>query len=96
MIDNSLWEWMLQWAEFSPTLGVMEVEFPPDLEARLAQSAAQQGRSPDELVRHVMARYVDEESHFIEAVRRGEEALQRGESLTQEQVGQRLERYLRR
>ena len=37
----------------------------------------------------------DEESRFIEAVRRGEEALQRGEYLTHEQVGERLERFLR-
>ena len=87
---------VLQSPQFSPTLSDMEVAFSPDLEAKLARSAAQQGRSPDELVRHVMARYVDQESHLVEAVRRGEDALQRGDYLTQEQVGQRLERYLRR
>jgi predicted transcriptional regulator len=73
----------------------MEVLFTPELEAKLAQSAAQQGRNPDELVRHVVARYFDEESRFIDAVHRGESALLRGESLTHEQVGQRLERFLR-
>jgi predicted transcriptional regulator len=72
----------------------MEVHFTPDQEAKLAQSAAQQGRDPDELVQQVVARYFDEESRFVDAVRRGEEALQRGEYLTQEQVGQRLERFL--
>jgi len=72
----------------------MEVHFTPEQEARLAQSAAQQGRNPDELVRQVVARYFDEESRFFDAVRRGEEALQRGEYLTHEQVGQRLERFL--
>ena len=71
----------------------MEVHFTPELEAKLAQSAAQQGRNPDELVRQVVARYFDEESRFVNAVRRGEEALQRGEYLTHEQVGQRLERF---
>jgi predicted transcriptional regulator len=71
----------------------MEVHFTPEQEARLAQSAAQQGRNPDELVRQVVARYFDEESRFVDAVRRGEEALQRGEYLTHEQVGQRLERF---
>jgi predicted transcriptional regulator len=72
----------------------MEVHFTPEQEAKLAQTAAEQGRNPDELVRQVLARYFDEESRFIDAVRRGEEALQRGESLSHEQVGQRLERFL--
>ena len=73
----------------------MEVHFTPGQEARLAQSAAQQGRKPDELVQQVVARYFDEESRFVDAVKRGEEALDRSEYLTHEQVGQRLERFLR-
>ena len=73
----------------------MEVHFTPELEAKLTQSAAQQGRNPDELVQEVVSRYVDEERRFIEAVNRGEEALQRGDYLTHEQVGQRLKRFLR-
>jgi len=73
----------------------MEVNFAPEIEEKLAQSAAQQGRNPDELVQEVVARHFDEESRFIEEVSRGEAALQRGEYLTHEQVGQRLERFLR-
>lgn len=73
----------------------MEVHFTPELEAKLTQSAAQQGRNPDELVQEVLSRYFDEESRFLEAVTRGEEALQRGECLTHKEVGQRLERFLR-
>ena len=72
----------------------MEVHFPPELEARLTHSAAQQGRNPDELVREVVSRYFDEEARFVEAVKLGEDALQRGDHLTHEQVGQRLERFL--
>jgi predicted transcriptional regulator len=72
----------------------MEVHFTPELEAKLAQSAAQQGRSSDELVRQVVSRYFDEEGRFVDAVKRGEEALLNGEFLTHEQVGQRLERFL--
>jgi predicted transcriptional regulator len=84
----------LQRAKFSRTLSHMEVHFTPELEAKLAQSAARHGRNPDELVRQVVARYFDEESRFTDAVRRGEEALQRGEYLTHEQVRERLERFL--
>ena len=84
----------LQRTGFSRTLSLMEVHFTPEQEARLAQSAAQQGRNPDELVRQVVSRYFDEESRFVDAVKRGEEALLRGDYLTHEQVGQRLERFL--
>jgi predicted transcriptional regulator len=72
----------------------MEVHFTPEQEARLVESAAQQGRRHDELVRQVVARYFDEESRFADAVRRGEEALERGDYLTHDEVGRRLERFL--
>jgi predicted transcriptional regulator len=72
----------------------MEVHFPPELEAKLTRSAARQGRDPEELVQDVVSRYFEEEVRFVEAVKRGEEALQRGEYLTHEQVGQRLQRFL--
>ena len=43
------------------------------------ESATQQGRNPEELVQEVVAQYFDEESRFIQAVNRGQEALRRGE-----------------
>jgi predicted transcriptional regulator len=70
----------------------MEVLFTPEIEAKLARSAAEQGRNPDELVQQVVARYFDEENRFIVAVNRGEKALLHGEYLTHEQMGQRLAR----
>jgi len=73
----------------------MEVHFAPEIEEKLAQSAAQQGRNPDELVQEVVARHFDEERRLIEAVNRGEAALEQGEYLTHDRVGQRLERFLR-
>jgi len=72
----------------------MEIHFPPDLEAKLTSSAAKQGRNPDEFLQDVVARYLAEEDLFVEAVTRGEVALQRGDYLTHEQVGQRLKRFL--
>ncbi len=73
----------------------MEVRVTGELEAKLAHTAAQQGRQPDDLVQDVLTRYFEEEARFAEAVKRGEEALQRGESLTHQQVGRRLQRFLR-
>ena len=72
----------------------MEVHFNPDLQAKLTQRATQQGRNLDETVQDVVARYFEEEDRFIEAVKRGEAALDRGEFLTHEQVGDRLRRFL--
>ena len=72
----------------------MEVHFPPDVQARLAERAAQQGRKLDETVRDVVARYFEEEDRFVEAVKRGEAALEQGDFLTHEQVGDRLRRFL--
>jgi predicted transcriptional regulator len=73
----------------------MEVHVKGKLEAKLASSAALHGCSPDQLVEDALTRYFEEEARFVEAVKRGEEAFQRGEYLTHEQVGQRLQRFLR-
>jgi predicted transcriptional regulator len=67
---------------------------PPDLQARLAQRATQEGRDLDETVQDVVTRYFEEEDRFVEAVRRGEAALERGKFFTHEQVGERLRRFL--
>jgi predicted transcriptional regulator len=73
-----------------PYLEGMEVHFNSDLQIRLTQRATQQGRDLDETVQEVVARYFEEEDRFVEAVKRGEAALERGEFLTHEQVGERL------
>jgi predicted transcriptional regulator len=46
------------------------------------------------LVQDALTRYFEEEARFVGAVKRGEEALARGEYLTHEQVSQRLQRVL--
>jgi predicted transcriptional regulator len=71
------------------------VHFTPELEAKLANTAAQRRRTPDELVQEMVARQFDEDARFIAAVERGEAALRRGDYLSHQQVGQRLERFLR-
>jgi len=65
----------------------MEVQFAPDVHAKLTQRATQQGRNPVEVVQDVVARYFEEEARFVEAVKRGE-------FMTHEQVGERLRRFL--
>jgi predicted transcriptional regulator len=71
----------------------MEVDFDPALEARIAERANQEGLHPTEFVRDVVAQYLDEEDRFIAAVKRDEAALERGEYLTHEQMGERVRRF---
>ena len=72
----------------------MEVHFDANLEDRLTQRATQQGLKPDEFVLDVVQQFLDEEDRFVEAVKRGEAALARGEYLTHQQAGERLRRFL--
>ena len=73
----------------------MELHLIGELEAKLTDSASRQGRNPADLVHDVLTRHFEEEARFVEAVKHGEGALQRGEYLTHEEVGQRLERFLK-
>jgi hypothetical protein len=69
----------------SQQVPAMEVHFPPELEAKVTRSAAEQSRNPEELVQGVVSRHFEEEARFVEAARRDEDALPQGEYLTREQ-----------
>jgi hypothetical protein len=61
--------------EFCSTLregNAMEVHFTPELEAKLAHEASEQGRTPADVVQEALTRYFAEEVRFREAVGRGE------------------------
>jgi predicted transcriptional regulator len=73
----------------------MEVHLSPEEERQLSQLATHRGRDADTLAREAISRYLEEEARFVDAVKRGEEALDRGEYLTHEAVGERLERLFR-
>jgi predicted transcriptional regulator len=70
----------------------MEVHLTPEHRHRLAELAIHPGRDADALAREAISRYLAEEARFIEAVKLGEAALERGEHLTHEQVGKRIDR----
>jgi predicted transcriptional regulator len=70
----------------------VEVCVTPEMQAKLARLAAQEGRNTNELVQDIFSRYLEEQARIIEAIRLGEDALQRGEYLTHEEVGERLGR----
>ncbi len=73
----------------------MEVRLQPEKEAQLAQIATQRGLKTDELAQQVLTRYLEDDSHFIEAVNLGLAAADRGEFVEHSEVGARIQQILR-
>jgi predicted transcriptional regulator len=73
----------------------MEVRLQPEKEAQLAEIAAQRGLDPGELAQHVLSRYLEDDTHFVEAVNLGLAAATRGEFVEHEEVGKKLKQVLR-
>ena len=72
----------------------MEVPLHPEKEAQLAQVAAQRGLKPDELAQQVLNQYLEDDTHFVEAVNLGFAAAERGEWIEHEEVGSKLKQIL--
>jgi predicted transcriptional regulator len=72
----------------------MEVHLNPDLQARLAHLAAEQGRDAEALAREAIERFVDRDEWFLREVEKGLAQIEQGRVLTHEQVRQRLEKRL--
>lgn len=78
------------------TLRFMEVHFSPEQEARLAQIAVQSGTDAERVVTGMVARYLDEEEKFLDAVEKGLAAAKRGEFIEEEEMDARVEAMFRR
>jgi predicted transcriptional regulator len=70
----------------------MQVHLTPEQQARLAEFAAREGRSVDELVQEAIALYFEDDARFVAAVMKGLASLDRGEYVTHEEVGARIGR----
>jgi len=72
----------------------MEVRLNPDLQAKLAQLASQQGRDTEALVVEAVERMVNYDDWFIREVEKGIAAADRGEFIEHAEVGKRInQRY---
>jgi predicted transcriptional regulator len=69
----------------------MEVHLSPEQQAQLAQIASKAGTAPERLVTKVIARYLNEEARFLDAVEKGISAADRGEFISEEEMDARLE-----
>ena len=76
----------------APTLAGVEVHLTPEQQQQLSELATHKGRDEVTLAQEAISRYLEEEARFVEAVTLGEAALERGDYLTRERVGKRLER----
>ncbi len=72
----------------------MDIPLNPDLQAKLARLAAQRGRDPEMLAQEAIERFVDYDDWFIAEVEKGLAQIERGEVLTHEEVGARLDKLL--
>ena len=70
----------------------MQARLTPEQEARLVELAARDGRSPDQLVQEALDRLFEADADFVEAVVKGLTSLDRGEYLSHEKVGKRIDR----
>jgi len=73
----------------------MDVHLTAEQEARLAELAARDGRQASDLATEAVARYLDEEQRFADAVKRGIAAADRGEFIPSDEVWARVERVLK-
>jgi predicted transcriptional regulator len=72
----------------------MEVQLYPDLEAKLANLAERQGRDRAGLVIEAIERLVDYDSWFLFEVDKGLAEVESGQTLSHEEAGIRLNKYL--
>lgn len=70
----------------------MEVDFTPDLQAKLSRLAAEQGRDATALVLEAVERLVNYDECFIREVEKGLAAADRGEFVDHEEVGKLIDR----
>jgi predicted transcriptional regulator len=68
----------------------MEVHLNPELQARVDRAAKDNNRGPEEYVQQLVEHYVDHDVWFREQVKKGLDQLDRGEFLTHDQMGARI------
>lgn len=73
----------------------MEVQFSPELQAKLDRVAAENHSEVDGYVKQLVEYYVDHDAWLRHKVRKSLDRLDRGEFLTHEEVGARIEQMLR-
>lgn len=72
----------------------MEVYIPNELQAKLAALAARQGRDSTALIVEAVERMVNYDEWFLAEVEKGLAQIESGHTLSHEEIGARLDKYL--
>jgi predicted transcriptional regulator len=72
----------------------MEVTLTAELQAKLTRIAQERGTNPQELAREAIERLVEYDDWFVREVEKGLAQIERGETLSHEEVGARLSKHL--
>lgn len=72
----------------------MEVQIGPETEERLNRLALERGSDAESLAKEAIERFVDYDEWFTREVEKGIAAADRGELVSQEEVGARLKAWL--
>lgn len=73
----------------------MEVHLPPELQAKVDRAAAENNSGAEEYVKQLVEHYLDHDVWFRQQVKKGLDQLDRGEFLTHEEVGIRVDKMFR-
>ena len=72
----------------------MEISLAPELEAKINLIASQTGKGPSQVVQELVANYLDHDQWFRQGVEEGIASLDRGESVSHDEVGRQIKRIL--
>jgi len=72
----------------------MELTLPADLQAKLTRLAQARGTDPQALAREAIERLVDYDDWFVREVEKGLAQVERGDTLSHEDVTARLDKHL--
>ncbi len=73
----------------------MEIHLTPEKEARLRELAAQTGQDTAQMIEEAVDRLLDYDSWFIGEVEKGQAEAARGDLISHEEVGRRIEQLLK-
>jgi predicted transcriptional regulator len=73
----------------------MEVPLNPELQAKLTRIAAENNRGVEEYLQQLVEHYLDHDAWFRQEVKKGLDQLDRGEFVSHEEVGTRLNQMFR-
>ncbi len=79
----------------APYSGFMNLQVPPELEAKLTRLAAETGRTADQVALDLLASSIDHDEWFRSEVEKGRVAAREGRLIDHDEVASRIDRRYR-